>query len=114
MIQEGLGLEECRALNIGQSNWNTEDYIRSYASTGNQSYIWLLRLWIEYKKDFGGEVVLMASKPIERMNADPLSMVSCSRIEDQLKYFDEVWNKGRRAENRVFMSTDFQRRLYID
>ena len=52
IIQNGIGIEECRHLNIGQSNWNTTQFIRSYAESGNESYIRLLDLINDFSKQF--------------------------------------------------------------
>ena len=38
MVQEGIGIEECRQMNIHQSNWTNYDYISSYAIRGNEDY----------------------------------------------------------------------------
>lgn len=38
MIQEGIGIEECRQMNIHQSNWKNYDYVCSYAVRGNEDY----------------------------------------------------------------------------
>ena len=38
MIQEGVGIEECRQMNIHQSNWTVYDYVCSYAIRGNEDY----------------------------------------------------------------------------
>lgn len=43
-IQEGLGLEECQALNISSANWKLDDYIDSYAKQGVTSYLFLKQL----------------------------------------------------------------------
>ena len=43
-VQEGAGVKECQSLNIGQSNWRTMDFIKSYAGQGNENYVRLLHL----------------------------------------------------------------------
>ena len=48
IIQEGSGLEECIAMNISGTNWKMDDYINSYAESGNTSYIILKSLIDEY------------------------------------------------------------------
>lgn len=57
---EGIGIEECRTLNINQTNWGVIDYIISYADMGNDAYIYLLDLINTYGKDFNQNVVLFA------------------------------------------------------
>lgn len=44
VVAEGAGIEECRQLNIGQSNWRLIDYIESYAEDGVDSYQRLSKL----------------------------------------------------------------------
>lgn len=41
----GLNIESARSMNIGQKNWKTEDYIKSFSATGNESYTRVLNLW---------------------------------------------------------------------
>lgn len=38
MVQNGIGIEECRQMNIHQSNWTNYDYVVSYAVRGNKDY----------------------------------------------------------------------------
>lgn len=38
MVQEGIGIEECRQMNIHQSNWTVYDYVCSYAVRGDDNY----------------------------------------------------------------------------
>ena len=63
IIQEGLGIEACRSLNIGQTNWGTEDYIYSYADVGNKNYRRLASLMTEFQKQFGIQGIIAMSKP---------------------------------------------------
>lgn len=48
VIVKNAGIKECQSMNIGQANWNTGDYILSYASMGNQNYVRLLKILKEY------------------------------------------------------------------
>ena len=188
IVQDGLGLEECRALNIGQMNWKTEDYIDSYAAVGNQSYMYLKALLTEFKKDFKVEPVTMVADTricftdnrgcnsgikegrfemnqkqyelartrlnsmknlgflqlardyhmgfrsywaaviyaylhqdvevkelVRKLRENPMLMVSYSKTADQLRMFDEAYNKNRkRSDKKVFMSADYQKKLYME
>lgn len=53
----GLGIKECQAMNINQSNWSTIDYVKSYAELGIQDYQYFLQLYKAYKP-LGIRVVL--------------------------------------------------------
>lgn len=44
IVEKGLTIDHCRALNINQSNWATMDWVKSYADGGNVSYRLLLNL----------------------------------------------------------------------
>lgn len=185
MIQEGIGLKECRYLNIGQSNWTTRQFIESYAADGNNSYIRLLSLIKDFEKMLSFESVMLISLPhllngrggtdykpvregkitltdldrentrkklqsvialgyadfkkrydmssrsywsavsyaychervnpselIAKMKEDPNAIIPCVGLIDQLRYFDEAYNRRKRAHNRVFMASDFQRGEY--
>ena len=39
IIIEGLTIDHCRAMNLNQTNWQLNDYIKSYADEGNINYI---------------------------------------------------------------------------
>lgn len=42
IVIHGIGISECRSMNINQKNWSTIDYIKSYADLGNDDYIRIL------------------------------------------------------------------------
>ena len=47
---EGLGINECIALNVSQTSWSIMDYIESFAERGNMNYRFLLHLITKYKE----------------------------------------------------------------
>lgn len=47
-IIEGLGITECRAMNLKPTGWTLSDFIDSYAEQGNENYIKLKELYQEY------------------------------------------------------------------
>lgn len=49
-IKKGIGRKECQMLNLFQKNWSTNDYIDSYASDGNENYIWLKSMMKRFKE----------------------------------------------------------------
>lgn len=58
VIAYGAGVKECQWMNIGQTNWKTFDYIKSYAELGNESYVMLLKLikdneWMMIEEIYG-------------------------------------------------------------
>lgn len=44
MVVEGLTIEHCRALNMNAKNWTMEDFIISYAESGDENYVRLIDL----------------------------------------------------------------------
>lgn len=61
IIVEGVGVEACRSMNIGQKNWTFTDFLRSYSEDGNQNYTRLLGLIATYQKDVCIDGVLCAN-----------------------------------------------------
>lgn len=47
-VIEGIGFDECIAMNLDQTNWKLVDYIKSYAEKGNVNYIRLNNLIEQY------------------------------------------------------------------
>lgn len=58
VIDESAGIEECRMLNIGMSNWSMTDFIESYASCGYADYMALVPFVKEYT-DLGVDIVII-------------------------------------------------------
>lgn len=188
IIQPGIGYKECQWLNIGRSNWSTEDHIYFFAERGNQEYRRLASLMMEFQKKFGIHGIINMTKPnllneggalpnhsiqsgsfelspeeyelaIMRMSsAERLGYVdfgkrkklnsrvywacvsyiyqhqeveaakviealrqfetlipSCTKVSEQLQFFDDAINRGtRRSTDKIFLSTDFQKRKYIE
>lgn len=57
IIVPNIGIEECIAMNINQTNWTLIDYIESHAETGNVSYMYLRNLLLAYGKKFQNKVI---------------------------------------------------------
>lgn len=69
-IVPGVTIETARALNMGRSNWQPMDYVKSYAEDGNESYVYFLKIINDYKfsvqQALGivlNEIVTSGSKP---------------------------------------------------
>ena len=58
-IQDGVGIEECRVMNINQTNWTLQDYIESYAKRKFPDYIRLQNL-VEDNRGIGLYAIGMA------------------------------------------------------
>lgn len=44
IIDDGIGIKECRSMNIKQTNWTSRDFIDSYAELSNTNYMFLKNL----------------------------------------------------------------------
>ena len=60
IIQPGIGIEECRQMNIHQSNWTDYDYVCSYAIRGDENYQKLQSLMDRF--DMPIQVILQATR----------------------------------------------------
>lgn len=70
-IVKGAGLEECIALNIYQTRWSLSDFIDSYATIGDDSYIRLKRVLSKYGH-FGVESVYNAITGTSGSGSSPI------------------------------------------
>jgi len=52
-------------------------------------------------------------KLIKALNRNPMNVIPCSAVEDQLRNFDELYNYKTKARSRVYMETDYKKRLYL-
>lgn len=50
IVAEGYGIKECIELNVSSKNWGIDDYVRSYAKRGYESYILLEEMQKKYGK----------------------------------------------------------------
>lgn len=57
VVVNGIGIKECRSMNLHQSNWTVKDFIHSYASGGDENYINLRNLMKEFEKSLGANVL---------------------------------------------------------
>lgn len=189
IIQPGANIQTCRALNIGQKNWGTLDYIDSYANSGDHtsSYKRLQSLINSYGKKCGIDGIMVMCLPKLICNSGPryTGMIrddkleitaaqyelavkrissaisfgydkfgrnqkmngrvwwSCvsyiyqhpavsaeniintlsdqdglihtsNKVAEQLDFIDKIINVGKRPKEKVFLSSDFQKRLYLE
>lgn len=189
IVQPNADIKTCRALNIGQKNWGTLDYIESYAQSGEHSlsYKRLLSLINSYGKQCGIDGIMVMCLPTLIGNAGPrytsiirddklnitasqyelavkrissaisfgydkfgrgqkmngriwwscvsyiyqhpdvsaenvMSMLAdqdglihtSNKVAEQLDFIDKIINEGKRPKEKVFLSSDFQKRLYLE
>lgn len=81
IIVKGIGIEECRQMNINQSNWTVLEFIESYADEGNTSYKFLLNLYKQYKR-LGITVVYNALSGLSAIDSEKIKIGKFSCTED--------------------------------
>ena len=59
VVEQGIGLEECRIMNSANKAWNRTDYIYSYASEGNMNYQRIIELSERFQVQ-DQQIVMMA------------------------------------------------------
>lgn len=91
IMQPGIGEEECKYLNTGQTNWTTMDYIQSYSEKGIKDYLRLSSLLLEFGKSFKLEGVISFTTSI------PLSGGTMHQLikDRKLKISEEQYNLSR-------------------
>lgn len=71
IVQNDIGVKECIAMNVYQTNWKIHDYIKSYADKGVKSYIYLNNLMEKYsKKNINIAQISVAIHGITRFNGN--------------------------------------------
>lgn len=118
IIQPGLGIEECRQLNIGQTNWTTEDYVYSYAEIGNDNYRRLASLLMDYKKPLGVNGIIAMAKPLTIADSGSTARLkvhngkfelsqdgyhtAVKRISSSLEFGYAAFQKEKKMNNRIY------------
>lgn len=91
IVQERIGIKECIAMNVYQTNWTILDYIKSYAGRGLQSYVFLLNLLEKYNlKNIS--IIAVATQSISKFDEKALKngelVVTPEQYNSALKKLD--------------------------
>ena len=89
IIQPGISLKECQAMNIYQSNWKLIDYINSYAEVGNQNYIRLKNLLEEYSFNKSAHMLASACKGATKFSTKLIMDGNIELTEEEYKFGKE-------------------------
>lgn len=93
-VQSKADVETARALNLGRSNWQPIDYIKSFAEEGNPSYQMFLKLIKDNDGFSVNEVAALLDKTIKMCHGAPkkivlgelqMSVEDYNRIDAELK-----------------------------
>lgn len=125
VVQAGIGVEDCRALNTSQTNWSAMDYIQSYAKGGDENYSRLQSLIdssnlpfstvvdiIEHKTSHNGHL-----KDIKegRFKISDGEKQQCKWVLDYVGMFKEDAKKINGTDNTFFLALAWAyRHLSID
>lgn len=82
-IQEGIGIEECIAMNIKMKNWNIYDFVESYAAQGNSNYTKLQNYEKEYPNMSIIEIAMCLSESRSKNIERPLRDGTYQMIESE-------------------------------
>lgn len=69
MVHEGISIEECRQMNIHQSNWTDYDYVQSYAIRGSEDYQRLQSLMDTFKNIPSAVIIASCGKHLGNTSA---------------------------------------------
>lgn len=71
IVQNDIGIKECIAMNVYQTNWKVQDYIKSYADKGMKSYVYIYNLMEKYSKfNINIAQIAVATQGITRFGSD--------------------------------------------
>ena len=95
-VIDGLGITECRAMNLKPTGWTLKDFVDSYAEQGNENYIRLKELHQEYGFSYfviNGiavrQVVYITNGYDIRDGSYKLTKQRAEEVEEILKYLSE-------------------------
>lgn len=95
IVHSGIGIDECISMNIHQTNWKIQDYIKSYSDRGNSNYRLLVKLMEKYK-NFNLEIFATATNGTGRFDSNMtkngnlvLTDESFRQAEEKLEYLEK-------------------------
>ena len=113
IVQEGIGLEECRSMNTGRSNWTITDYIYSYADGGNENYRRLTSLIREFGKRFTVEGICAFALGVGTIGGSRFNyMIKQGNIELPEKLYELTVARLKSAEELGFVDMCKENKMY--
>lgn len=111
IVEPGAGIEQCLNMNINQTNWNLRDYIKSYADSGLDGYIKLIKLMKEYPQ-FNCYVLLTATREVSKVDGSLIKSGNLTITDEQyenairkleyLKLFEGLFDNVRGKEYYLY------------
>lgn len=108
-VVPGTGADECRSMNINQTNWSNMDFVKSYAEEGRQSYKYLLELLKEFGKDIGFVAIVNAAiglyggyaTKLIRTGLLDITDTTYAHAREKLSFIKDIWQILRNAGGRT-------------
>lgn len=96
IVVNGIGIEECRAMNERQTNWQTVDFIDSYAESGIWSYTVLRDAYLKHER-LGLNVVISSFTGLMRSISQDVrsgefttDVDTAKKASERLDYFEKL------------------------
>lgn len=97
IVQDNIGIKECVAMNIYQTNWKLIDYIKSYADRGVQSYIYVIDLMQRFNIS-NVSIIAVALQSIYKFDDKMIRNGTLEITQEQyektlkkLEFFRDIW-----------------------
>lgn len=94
IIDEGIGVKECRAINEDRRNWSTMDYVISYSKSGEeeqrQSYTYLKTLCDKYDMLSVGTIYSISKNQFATGGGGCAKTIKSGELKLDKKKFDET------------------------
>ena len=96
IVQPGINIKECIAMNVYQTNWTLQDYIKSYADKGVESYVLLDKLmkkfpYIKRLETFAAALFSVNSMDTEKTKSGNLE-ISTEQYENAEKKLEYIYS----------------------
>lgn len=96
IVQNNIGIKECVAMNVYQTNWKVADYINSYADRGVESYVYIRNLMEQFNIP-NISIIAVATLGVSVFNGDLLraglleiTQEQYDKAKKKLEFFKEI------------------------
>lgn len=107
-VVSGLGIKECRAMNLKPTSWSISDFVKSYAEYGNENYIRFKAIADKYGMGYSlvhslcSDVIKSGRKSQDELRNGTLrfSEVTAERLDRLCEYLIEFNNIQKKVGGR--------------
>ena len=113
IIDEGVGVNECRAMNNNQQKWTSSDFINSYVACGNRNYINFKKLWNNHK-GMSIAIIQFALKNKYPGGNDTRALMEGNLVctDEQYQYTNEILDEIMKLKPIIDSSLDGRKDLF--